>query len=149
MGSTKSEERLAPIFILADDDKGALDRILERLHNEWFYIPVANPSVVLKYAKRIDVKAIFLADPVNYPRGGAAFLLQRLIDEVGKPVIVLAEEWTSEIADKWKRMGAEDCLPHPTRFNERMELLRSKMQSLALAAGPRQGNAGTHAKGAP
>lgn len=139
MGATKSEERLAPIFILADDDKGALDRIIERLHTEWFYIPVTNPRVVLKYAKRIEVRAIFLADTVDYPRGGTAFILQRLIDEVGKPVIVLAEQWSSETAEQWKRMGATDCLPHPTRFDQRLELLRGKMQELAIATLPRQG----------
>src|SRR6185436_2672750 len=123
MGPNKKEPYQAPIFILADDDKGALERIVERLHTEWFYVPVTNPRVVLKYAKRIDARAIFLADPMEYPRVGAAFILQRLIDEVGKPVIILTEQWTPEIAATWKRMGAEDCLPHPPRFDQRVELL--------------------------
>ena len=135
MDATTSMAPLAPIFVLADDDQGALERILERLNSDWFYIPVRNPGLLLKYAKRVEAKAVFLADPVDYPRGGAAFLLQRLIDEVGKPVIVLAEEWSPEIRDRWKKLGADDCLPHPTRFDRRLELLRSKMQALALGSG--------------
>lgn len=131
---TKSEPRPAPIFILADDDRGAIDRILERLHPEWYYIPVTNPSLVLKYAKRIGTTAVFLAEPMEFQKGGAAALLQRLIDEVGKPVIILTERWSQSAVELWKRMGAADCLPHPTRFDQRIELLRAKMQDLALSS---------------
>ncbi len=133
VGSTAADQRQGPIFIFADDDRGAIDRILERLHTEWYYVPVVNPRLVLKYAKRIGTTAIFLADPVEYPRGGAAALLQRLIDEVGKPVIILTENWTPESAELWKRMGATDCLPHPTRFDRRIERLRAKMQELSVS----------------
>ena len=125
----------APIFILADDDRGAVDRITELLHPEWYYITVTQPKLVTRYAKRVPVAAVFLADPIEYPNGGTAALLQRLIDEVQKPVIILAEHWTLEAVDQWKRMGAEDCLPHPTRFHERLETLRAKMQSHVLASG--------------
>jgi len=134
---SKNEDWQAPIFIFADDDRGAVERFLERIHPEWYYIPVTNPRLVLRYAKRVRTSAIFLASPIDYPRGGAAALLQRLIDDVGKPVIILLEEWSQEQCVVWKKMGAADCLPHPTRFVRRLEVVRSKMQDLALSASPR------------
>ncbi len=127
-----------PIFILADDDQSAADRILSLLYPELFYIvPVTNPRHVLAYAKRLRPQAIFLADPIEFPKGGASALLKRLIDEVGAPVTVLAELWTPEVAQGWKQLGAADCLPHPTRFDQRLELVRSRMQDIALASVPR------------
>ena len=135
MDARKVAEWQAPIFILADDDRGAVERVLERLHSEWYYIPVTNPRLVLKYAKRVRTAAVFLADSVEYPRGGSAALLQRLIDEVGKPVIILSEEWSPQVVELWKAMGATDCLPHPTRFEKSFEQLRKKMQGLALSNG--------------
>lgn len=130
----RHEEGEAPVFIIADDDKGALDRITEYLHPEWYYVTVTKPRLVAKYAKRLPVAAIFLAEPVDYPQGGAPTLLRHLLEAVSTPVIILSERWTPEIAEEWKLRGATDCLPHPTRYHERLDLLRSKMQSLAFGA---------------
>lgn len=124
---------VAPIFILADDDQEAVNRILESIHQEWTYIPVANPRNVVRYSKELSVTAVFLAAHMAFPRGGAAALLQNLLDEVGKPVVIMAEEWSPETAERWRRMGAADCIPHPTRQDARMEGLRAKLQDLALA----------------
>lgn len=139
MASEKSEDRLAPIFILADDDREAIELIQKRLHVEWYYIALWETRLVVRYAKHFATTAIFLADPIDYPDGGAARLLQDLLDRVGKPVIVLSELWSPEIAAKWKRMGATDCIPHPTRCEIRIEGLRCAMETFALgrAAGAR------------
>lgn len=125
--------KVAPIFLFADDDRAALDRMLSTLHDEWTYIEVTKPRVVVKYAKEIAVTAIFLAAHIHYPRGGAARLLQELLDAVDKPVVILVERWTPETAADWKRQGAADCLPHPTRTIERFSELQGKLATLALA----------------
>jgi len=128
-----------PIFILADEDQPASDRIVSLLYPELFVIvPVTNPRHVLSYAKRLKPHASFLADPIEFQKGGAAALLERLIDEEGAPVIVLAELWAPEVAERWKRLGAAGCLPHPTRVDQRLELVRSRMQDIALASVPRE-----------
>jgi len=126
--------KVAPIFIFADTDREASQRIFDRLHDEFCYIPVNNPHHVVRYAKQFATTAVFLAAPIEFPRGGAAALLQQLIDDVGKPVVILLEEWSREEADRWKKMGAVDCLPHPTRFGRRLESVRAKLQELALAS---------------
>jgi hypothetical protein len=92
---------------------------------------------VLSYAKRMNPKAIFLAEPLEFPKGGAPALLKRLLVEVDAPVIILAELWTPDAAEQWKRLGAADCLPHPTRIDQRLEVLRAKMQGIALATVPK------------
>lgn len=124
--------RLAPIFILVDDDREAIEQIQKRLHVEWYYVPIWETTLAVRYANHFATTAIFLADPVGYPDGGTARLLQDLLDRVGKPVVILSEVWSTEIAARWNRMGASDCIPHPTRCNERMEGLRSKMEDFAL-----------------
>jgi FixJ family two-component response regulator len=123
---------LAPIFILADDEQEAVDRMMSLLGSAFFYIPVTRLTEAVKYAKQFATTAVFLAEPINYPRGGAARLLQELLDETGKPVVILSEDWHPGVARKWKRMGAIDCIPHPTRMGRRMECLRGKMQNFAL-----------------
>jgi hypothetical protein len=123
---------VAPIFILADDDREAIELIQKRLHLEWYYIPIWETRLVVRYSEFFQPIAVFLADPINHPDGGAARLLQDLLDRVGKPVVILSETWSPEVVAKWKRMGASDCIPHPTRFVERIEGLRSKMEDFAL-----------------
>jgi hypothetical protein len=124
-------DRVGPIFVFGDHDREALDRMLESLPDEWSYIPISNPRRLVQYAKRWATTAIFIAAPLNFPKGGAENLLQQLLDDVGRPVIVMAETWSPEIQDRWKRMGASDCIPHPTRSQERMAIMRKKVQELA------------------
>jgi DNA-binding NtrC family response regulator len=122
----------APIFVLADDDRDALERLIASLNTQWYYIPVWEGRSVVRYARQLATTAIFLSDSIAYPEGGAARLLQELIDSVGKPVIILAEEWTPEIASQWKAWGAANCIPHPTRSEHRLEALRASMQEQIL-----------------
>jgi len=137
MNSEKPGDWQGPVFILADDDKPAADRIASLLYpGTYFIVPVTNPRHVLSYAKRMKPNAIFMAEPISFPKGGAQVLLRRLIDEVGRPVIVLVELWSPELAARWKGMGAADCLPHPTRSDQRLDLVRSKMQELAISTLP-------------
>jgi hypothetical protein len=124
----RTGEHVAPIFIIADDDREAIEHIQRRLNVEWYYVPIWETRLVIRYAKHFATTAIFLAEPINYADEGAARLLQDLLDQVGKPVVILSEVWSPEIAAKWKRMGATDCIPQPTRFVERIEKLRSKME---------------------
>lgn len=139
MDRDQAREWKGPIFLLADDDRNAADAIAHRLYPECYYIvQVTNPRHIRNYAKRMNPDAIFLADPIHYPKGGTDLLLQRLIDEIGKPVIILSELWSSEIVMTWKRKGAADCLPHPTRIDQRLDLLRAKMQDLALSSGSKR-----------
>lgn len=125
---------MAPIFVLADDDREALDRLLRYIDGQYFYVPVWETREMVRYAKQFATTAIFLADGVRYPDGGSARLLHKLLDEVGKPVIILAESWNAEVREKWRKMGAADCIPHPTRLGGRIETLLAKIQRLALEA---------------
>jgi len=102
------------------------------LDSERFYVPIWQTRLIVHYAKHIATTAVFLADDIRYPDGGTARLLQHLLDQVGKPVIIMAEKWDSETVLRWKRMGASDCIPHPTRSEQRMEYLRAKIQELSL-----------------
>ncbi len=132
-------DRIAPIFILADDDREAVGRLVQWLPRDWYYIPVTEPERVVKYAQEFATTAIFLADRMNGRTQDVRRLLQSLLDEVGKPVVILSELWGPEVVDRWKRMGATDCLPHPTRSEERFKLLRGKMQELTLDTLPQTG----------
>jgi DNA-binding NtrC family response regulator len=144
MGNNCSKEWEGPLFVLADDDHASADRITSLLYPGLFFIvSVVNPRHVLSYAKRLKPRAIFLADPLEFPKGGAAALLHRIIEEVGCPVIILTELWTPEVIDRWKQMGAADCLPHPTRFDQRLEVVRARMQELALTAAPQASTSGS------
>jgi len=138
MDDNRTGDWEGPLFVLADDDQAAADRIASLLYPGLFFIvSVTNPRHVLSYAKRLKPRAIFLADPLEFPKGGAAALLHRLVEEVGCPVVILSELWTPEGAQRWKQMGAADCLPHPTRFDQRLEVVRARMQEIALTATPR------------
>jgi FixJ family two-component response regulator len=129
---TVEEKKVAPIFILADDDPQAGAQLIMLLSTQFSFIPVSDSRRVLKTAKDFAITAIFLADGMVYPQGGSAGLLQRLLDEVGKPVVILSELWSPEVVAKWKRMGAEDCLPHPTRSGERVIVMSRKISEFAL-----------------
>jgi hypothetical protein len=89
----------------------------------------------LRYAKDFATTAVFVAEGIDFSKdGGVERLLQYLLDEVGKPVVILSENWSLEVAAKWRRMGAQDCLPHPTRTHEKFEKLNDKLRELVLAA---------------
>lgn len=126
--------RPAPTFVLVDDDRNALELIQRKLDPEWYYVPIWETPLVVWYASHFATTAIFLAEPIDHPNGGAVRLLQDLRDTVGKPVVILSEVWSPEIAARWKELGASDCIPHPTRFHVRMEALRSRMQDFANEA---------------
>lgn len=128
------KEQVAPIFLVADDDREALDRLLALLNGQWFYIPVREARHVVGYAKQFATTAVLLSDGIRYPDGGSARLLQHLLDQVGKPVVIMSELWDPEVQAKWKRMGAADCIPHPTRLEGRMDVLFAKIQDLAAGA---------------
>jgi len=121
-------ERPAPIFILVDDEPEPMNRLLGLLPAEWVFVSVTRPWQVLDYAKRLKPTAIFLSEPVS----GARRLLQRLRDEVGRPVVILCETWDRESEVKWATLGACACLPHPTRLRSRLEGLKKLMQDFAI-----------------
>ncbi len=131
---TAEADRIAPIFILADDDREAVGRLVQWLPRDWYYIPVSEPEMVVKYAQEFATTAIFLADRMDGPPNDVRRLLQSLLDEVGKPVVILSEIWSSQVVEQWKRMGAQDCLPHPTRTQARVGLMREKMNELVRTA---------------
>ena len=126
--------RLAPIFIVADEDRQAATRLMAMLPSQWYFVPVSDPAQVVQYADQFATTAVFLADPTNYGRGGTARLLQDLLDQVGKPVVILTEDWNPEVRDRWKRMGAYECAPHPTRAGHRTQTLKDLVQQIVLAS---------------
>jgi len=132
LSSGRTEQQTAPVFVVADDDRDALDRLLSMLSTQWYYIPVRSGRSVIRYARQFSATAIFLSDSIGYPDGGAPRLLQDLIDRVGKPVIILAEDWSPDVAARWKGWGAAGCIPHPTRSGQRLEALRASMQEFVL-----------------
>jgi hypothetical protein len=133
-GVTAPRATLAPIFIIADDDREAVGRLVGWLPRGWYYVPVSDPSLVVKYAGEFAITAVFLSDKLDPSPAGVSRLLQSLLDEVGKPVVILAECWTPDVARRWIRQGAKDCVPHPTRSESRVALLRGKMTELIRAA---------------
>ena len=122
-----------PIFVLADNDVEALRRLTGIMSPDWYLVPVWDVARIARSARRFSARAIFLADGIAYEGGGVPALLQLLLDEAEAPVIVMAEVWEPAVAEKWKRMGALDCIPHPTRVDARIEIFRSKLQKLALS----------------
>lgn len=138
MAQDKGKDWKGPVFLLADDDRSAADAITGKLYPECYYIvQVTNPRHVRSYAKRLAPRAIFLAEPLEYAKGGAEALLRRLTADLQIPVIILSELWSPQVAEVWKSKGATHCLPHPTRHDQRLDLLRSAMQELALDTVPR------------
>jgi hypothetical protein len=125
---------LAPIYILGDDDYEASARLISMLPvGEWTLIPVHQGDLVVRYAEQFATTAVFLADTLAYPAGGIERLLQIVLDEIQRPVVILAEDWTPEIRDRWKRMGAFECVPHPTRAKRRADKVRKLMQAFMMA----------------
>lgn len=138
-------EGLAPVFVLIDDDRDASQRIALVLPSDWFFVPVFQPALAVRYAGRFAPTAVLLAEPVDYPRGGAARLLQELLDEVERPVIILTEDPSPKSAARWCRMGASACIPHPTRSFRRMSVLRETLKT-AIARSEPHGILGTLAR---
>jgi len=137
MALDSASSRRGPVFLLADDDRPAADAITGKMFPEcYFIVQVTNPRHVRNYAKRLAPEVVFLAEPLTYP-GGTETLLRRLVEDPGIPVIVLSEVWSPQVSEHWKKRGALDCLPHPTRFSQRFEMLRCAMLDLALAAAHR------------
>ncbi|HXX92804.1 MAG TPA: hypothetical protein VEN81_04175 [Planctomycetota bacterium] len=134
-GPGTAVDRVAPIFIIADNDQRAVAGITMSLGSQWFYIPVSHGDDVVRYAKEFTTTGIFLAEQLPCPEGfgGIEHLLQVLLDEVGKPVIILSELWNQDLVRRWKQLGAEDCIPHPTRTDERLNIMKRKMRELILA----------------
>jgi hypothetical protein len=92
MGEVQSPaEGKAPVFLLVDDDREAAQRITLVLQGNWFFVPVYQPAFAVRYAKHFMPTAVLLSEPADYPRGGAPRLLQELLDEVARPVIILTE----------------------------------------------------------
>jgi PleD family two-component response regulator len=124
---------MTPVFLLVDQHREAVYRIQQTLQSEWLYIPLCDPNLAVPYAKRLSPTAIFLADPTSFTESETEKLLRALVEEVKKPVVILVELWTPELAKEWKKLGAADCLPHPTRIMGRMNHMNSKMQEFAMA----------------
>jgi DNA-binding response OmpR family regulator len=126
----------APVFVLVDDDRDASSRIALVLPGDWFLVPVAQPALAVRYAKQFRPTAVLLAEPLEYPRGGAARVLQELLDGAGRPVIILTEDASPHSAARWRRMGASACIPHPTRSFRRMHLLQETLKASIAAGDP-------------
>ena len=121
----------APILILIDDDADAVNRLTGALFPaNCFFITVTDPRQGVRYARSLGT-AVLVADPVDYPRGGTARLLQELL-VLEKPVVVLAEDWSPEVADRWMRRGVRDCIPHPTRTRRRLGRLAGVIERFTL-----------------
>ncbi len=134
--------RVAPIFIFADDDGAALNALMMGINAQWLSVPVSKPSQVLRYAKDFATTAVFVAEGLDFSKdGGVERLIQYLLDEVGKPVVILSESWSLEVAERWRRLGAQDCIPHPTRTRERFVRLNEKLRELVLATAGKQADA--------
>jgi hypothetical protein len=130
-----SEDGPLPIFIVADDDRKASDELVVALYSSpCFLVPVLDPTLVIRYARKFGANAVFMADRLSYPRGGPERLLQEILDRAEKPVFILAEDWTPENAERWKRMGARECLPHPTRTRFRLDRVRLLIRDFAVTA---------------
>ena len=126
-------DKLAPIFVVIDDDKDAAMKMTGMLYPaNCFFITVTDPKQGVRYADCLGTTAVLLADPVEYPRGGTARLLQEILD-VEKPVVILSEDWSPESVDRWKRMGARDCIPHPTRMRRRLKHVARLIQAFTFA----------------
>lgn len=126
-------DRSAPVFLLADDDEAALGRLLPELSRDWFFIPITQSDSVLRYSERFNATAVFLADRIRFPNGGAKRLLGKLVEHSRRPVVILTELWDADAVKEWKRRGAFDCIPHPTRSQERLKRLRETMQKIYLS----------------
>lgn len=126
----------APVFVLVDDDREASQRIALILPSDWFFVPVFHAGLAVRYSKRFMPTAVLLAEPVDYPRGGAARLLQELLDQVERPIIVLTEDPSSKSAARWRRMGASACVQHPTRSFRRMDALRETLKDCIASSEP-------------
>lgn len=128
-----SVDPLAPIFVVVDDDREALNRLIGTLYpSGCFFISVSDPKQAVRYTDNFATTAVLIADPVEYPQGGTARLLQEILD-LGKPVVILADDWSPEISERWRRMGARDCIPHPTRTRERFKHVARLIQDFTYA----------------
>jgi hypothetical protein len=129
-------EGFAPVFVLVDDDREASQRIALVLPSDWFFVPVYHPGLAVRYAKQFMPTAVLVAEPLEYPNGGAARLLQQLLDEVGRPAIILTEDPSPRAVAMWRRLGATACIPHPTRSLRRMDALQETLRDAIAQSEP-------------
>ena len=127
------------IFVIVDDDAEATNRMIRLLTAEWYYIPVSQPRLAFRYAKQFATAGIFLADQLTISGGNSMQLLCQLVEEVRKPVVILAEPWSPNEIQRWKDRGAYDCIPHPTRTGIRIKSLKEKMRELSNLSVTSQG----------
>lgn len=125
-----------PVYIVADEDHDACDRMIGMCPADYFYIPVRTGHDALRYYKDFQegtgVAGVLLADSVRCAGAGAEKALARLVEERAR-VVVLSELPNDATVARWKERGAVNCIAHPTRTSRRMSALRNALQTLMEA----------------
>jgi hypothetical protein len=132
MTARKAGRSEGAVFLVADEDAEASDRMTGLFSPDHFYIPVRTGEEALRYFGGMRMAGALLSDALPFEVGGAGAVLDRLV-EGGARVVVLTEEPEPVVAARWKERGAFACLSHPTKALRRLIPLREVLERLAVA----------------
>jgi len=133
MADSKTSRSSGAVFLVADEDPDASNRMTGLLSPDYFYIPIRTGEDALRYFDQLRPAVALLSDQLPFEGGGAGAVLDRLV-EGGARVVVLTEEPEPATAIRWRERGAFACLPHPTKALRRLMVLREVIERLVVAA---------------
>lgn len=132
MAGGKAGRQGGPVFLIADEDAEASERMTGLLPSNYFYIPVRTAEEALRYFGAFPMAGALLSDAMPFEGGGAGTVLDRLVESGGR-VVVLTEDSDPLAGVRWRERGAVACLPHPTKALRRLMLLREVVERLVVA----------------
>jgi chemotaxis response regulator CheB len=121
----------APIVLIGDDDWEALNRLTGLLGEQFYILMARNAGELTRFAQKFHPDVIVVGESLPFGREGAEKLLPHLIRRFTAQVIVLSENGTDDSRNRWKKLGARDCLPHPTKYARRARNLERRILEIA------------------
>jgi chemotaxis response regulator CheB len=121
----------APVVLIGDDDWEALNKLTGLLGEQFYILMARNAGELTRFAQKFQPDVILVGESLPFGHNGAEKLLPHLIRRFTAEIIVLSENGTDDSRNRWKALGARDCLPHPTRYVRRARTLERRILEIA------------------
>ncbi len=126
-----------PTVLFVDEDVDALNRIFLHVEPVFLALSLRSAGPLHRYVERFQPDVVVLSDRLRFRRKDARALVDELRKRYDGRILVLSERPDGRERELWRRLGADDCLLHPTRLRDRLESLTRGILGLAADAGAR------------
>lgn len=130
MRRTSGGRRMDPIVLIADEDWDALNHLGADLHHGFYVLYARNAGEVSRFAEKFCPSVILVDEHMRFGRRGAERFVPFLLERFDAKVIVLTEEGDDDAKAQWRKLGATDCLLHPTKYRDRTLTLNRRILDL-------------------